>query len=291
MRDLKTLQRMALIAAALSLEFACDFCLRRAPRRSRIRNRLNTRGQIVIDGQVSPYLIRRLPVTSFPDLPESIQTVLDRRGCLVPQTYEAHHPENVVHASLERHGSSDWAVLCSANGTVSLLVFFASATLTILSVASAPGNRAPAGARCNRTFSASTGPSIRPLAEPGARRPSRLRSSPAAARPRCARRLAVDRPHHLPFLRKEHLDPARNALAFQGSAPKPSAPASNDRAAWDYEPRFTVHDLCLSYSRVESFGVSPCRKPFSSPPFARPSAARPRALSPPPVLTTSPQPH
>ena len=43
---------------------------------------------------------------------------------MIPQTYEAHHPENVVHASLESSGSSDWAVLCSAQGTVSLLVFF-----------------------------------------------------------------------------------------------------------------------------------------------------------------------
>ena len=45
---------------------------------------------------------------------------------MIPQTYEAYHPENVVHASLERAGSSDWAVLCSAEGTVSLLVFFGS---------------------------------------------------------------------------------------------------------------------------------------------------------------------
>jgi len=32
----------------------------------------------------------------------------------------------VVNASFERHGSSDWAVLCSVEGRVSLLVFFAS---------------------------------------------------------------------------------------------------------------------------------------------------------------------
>jgi hypothetical protein len=50
--------------------------------------------------------------------------LLNRRGCTIPQTYAAHHPENVVHASLERAGSSDWAVLCSAEGTVSLLIFF-----------------------------------------------------------------------------------------------------------------------------------------------------------------------
>ena len=80
----------------------------------------------MIDGHPTPYLIRHLPVSSFPDLPPAVQEQLDRRGCLIPQTYEAHQPENVVHASLERPGSSDWAVLCSAQGTVSLLVFFGS---------------------------------------------------------------------------------------------------------------------------------------------------------------------
>jgi hypothetical protein len=83
-------------------------------------------GQIVVDGHSTPYLIRHLPVSSFPELPATVQELLNRRGCLIPQTYEAYHPENVVHASLERAGSSDWAVLCSAEGTVSLLVFFGS---------------------------------------------------------------------------------------------------------------------------------------------------------------------
>jgi hypothetical protein len=67
-----------------------------------------------------------LPISSFPDLPDEVAGLLIRRGCMIPQTYDAHHPENVVHASLERTGSSDWAVLCSAKGTVSLLVFFTS---------------------------------------------------------------------------------------------------------------------------------------------------------------------
>ena len=64
--------------------------------------------------------------------------MLNRRGCLIPQTYEAHGPENVVHASLERAGSSDWAVLCSAEGTVSLLVFFGSTPAQLVVLASAP---------------------------------------------------------------------------------------------------------------------------------------------------------
>jgi hypothetical protein len=87
---------------------------------------LNASGQVTVDGQPTPYLIRHLPVNAFPQLPPAVQNALVRRGCLIPQTYEAHQPENVVNASLERHGSSDWAVLCSVDGRVSLLVFFAS---------------------------------------------------------------------------------------------------------------------------------------------------------------------
>jgi len=86
-------------------------------------------GQIVVAGRSTPYLIRHLPVSSFPELPASIAGLLNQRGCLIPQTYEARRPENVVHASLERAGSSDWAVLCSSKGTVSLLVFFGSKSL------------------------------------------------------------------------------------------------------------------------------------------------------------------
>ena len=87
---------------------------------------LNISGHVVIDGQPVPYLIRHLPAASFPSLPPAIRATLDSRGCLIPQTYEAFHPENVVHGSLEQPGSSDWAVLCSVKGTVSLLVFFGS---------------------------------------------------------------------------------------------------------------------------------------------------------------------
>jgi hypothetical protein len=95
-------------------------------------------GHIVLAGNATPYLIRHLPVSSFPDLPAAIQDQLTSRGCLIPQTYEAHQPENVVHASLERHGSSDWAVLCSVRGTVSLLVFFTGSSAPPSVLATAP---------------------------------------------------------------------------------------------------------------------------------------------------------
>jgi len=89
-------------------------------------NPLNRSGQVMLAGRLTPYLIRHLPVNAFPQLPPAVQEALTRRGCLIPQTYEAHRPENVVSASLERRGSSDWAVLCSVGGTVSLLAFFSS---------------------------------------------------------------------------------------------------------------------------------------------------------------------
>jgi len=81
---------------------------------------LTESGQIVVDGHPTHYLIRRLPVSSFPELPADIQDQLNQRGCLIPQTYAAHHPENVVHASLERAGSSDWggSVLGEGKGFV-----------------------------------------------------------------------------------------------------------------------------------------------------------------------------
>ena len=88
-------------------------------------SQLTETGKTSVDGQTASYLIRRLPASSFPDLPDAIADVLDQRGCMIPQTYQAHRPENVIHASFERPGSSDWAVLCSTHGNVDLLVFFA----------------------------------------------------------------------------------------------------------------------------------------------------------------------
>src|SRR6202790_3177116 len=90
------------------------------------RSRLVTEGLIEQDGRSLPYEVRHLPVSSFPNLPLDVAGQLTDRGCLIPQTYEARRPENVVHGSLQRPGSSDWAVLCSAQGTVSLMVFFGS---------------------------------------------------------------------------------------------------------------------------------------------------------------------
>ena len=74
---------------------------------------LNETGRIPIAGRSTPYVVRHLPAASFPQMPLTVQDGLSERGCLIPQTYEARQPENAVHGSFERPGSSDWAVLCS----------------------------------------------------------------------------------------------------------------------------------------------------------------------------------
>ena len=108
--------------ALTALLFFC--CLSWIRSQDAVKDPLNASGQVTVDGRPTPYLIRHLPINAFPQLPAAVEDALVRRGCLIPQTYEAHQPENVVNASLERHGSSDWAVLCSVDGRVSLLVFF-----------------------------------------------------------------------------------------------------------------------------------------------------------------------
>lgn len=99
---------------------------------------LTESGKVMVGGRPFEFLIRRLPVSSFPELPAAIAARLVAAGCMIPQTYEAHRPENVVHASLEHAGTTDWAVLCAAKGTVALLVFFASAPDKPTVLATAP---------------------------------------------------------------------------------------------------------------------------------------------------------
>ncbi len=83
------------------------------------------RGQVLSPaGAVLHYRIRLLPLASFPDLPTEVAAQLQRRQCMVPQTFEAQEPENVVHGAFRAAGSNDWATLCSVAGATTLYVFF-----------------------------------------------------------------------------------------------------------------------------------------------------------------------
>jgi hypothetical protein len=125
-------------AASLALAHAGVLAQESSPSQPDSSERLNESGKTSVDGRMTSYLIRRLPASSFPDLPDAVADVLEQRGCLIPQTFQAHRPENVIHASLERPGSSDWAVLCSTHGNVELLVFFAHASNKPMMLASVP---------------------------------------------------------------------------------------------------------------------------------------------------------
>lgn len=77
------------------------------------------------DGRQETYRIRLLPVASFPDLPAEVAAQLNRTGCMIPQTFEAQQPENVIEGAFRAPNSRDWAALCSVAGRTTLYVFFA----------------------------------------------------------------------------------------------------------------------------------------------------------------------
>ena len=126
------------IAGMLAMQVATASAQKPLSATSAPREALVTTGEIVIAGHTTPYLIRHLPVSSFPALPDAVRDELNRRNCTIPQTYEAHRPENVVHANLEGRGGTDWAVLCAARGSVTLLVFFGGGLQSPAELASAP---------------------------------------------------------------------------------------------------------------------------------------------------------
>lgn len=82
-------------------------------------------GQIHLpNGTDAPYRIRLLPLASFPELPAAVSAHLAQLHCLIPQTYQAKRPENIIHGAFQQKGSDDWAVLCSHDGLTTLYVIF-----------------------------------------------------------------------------------------------------------------------------------------------------------------------
>ncbi len=64
------------------------------------------------------FAFRMLPPATFTEIPAPILRDLEKRHCMIPQSYEAKSPENVVHGAFLQQGSNDWAVLCSQDGTL-----------------------------------------------------------------------------------------------------------------------------------------------------------------------------
>jgi hypothetical protein len=66
--------------------------------------------------------VRRLRVEDFPELPPTVAAVLRKRGCTIPQPGKDDR-RNVIQGEFFEAGRSGWAVLCSARGKSSVLVF------------------------------------------------------------------------------------------------------------------------------------------------------------------------
>jgi hypothetical protein len=95
-------------------------------------------GRLPSAGGGVSYRIRLLPLTSFPEMPSPVMIQLSRRGCMVPQSFEAQAPENVIHGSFQTPGSSDWAALCSVGGSTTLYVFLGGQLETPIALRSQP---------------------------------------------------------------------------------------------------------------------------------------------------------
>lgn len=73
----------------------------------------------------------RLHPDDFPNLPQPIRVALKRRGCLIPQPYNAQSPRNVIRGAFIRAGQIDWAVLCSRGQTSAILIFRNGSTTSV----------------------------------------------------------------------------------------------------------------------------------------------------------------
>ncbi|HEX4310943.1 MAG TPA: hypothetical protein VHZ25_13005 [Acidobacteriaceae bacterium] len=111
------------------------------------------------------YRIRLLPVTSFPNLPSPVAAELIRRQCMIPQSFEAKQPENVIHGAFRAPGSRDWAALCASQGVTSLLVFFSGQFESPVSLRTQPDDAWLGAEPGSSVFGSSWGISVRSVAE------------------------------------------------------------------------------------------------------------------------------
>lgn len=77
-----------------------------------------------LDFDAAARRIVRLPPSAFPLLPGAVVKELERRGCTIPQEGIGKKPSNVIRGHFAKPGQTDWAVLCSLNGSSAILVFW-----------------------------------------------------------------------------------------------------------------------------------------------------------------------
>jgi hypothetical protein len=82
--------------------------------------------------------IVRLEPSAFGDLAPAVRADLERRSCLVPQTYMKGSRHNVVRGRFTSAGQLDTAVLCSTSHASSILVYPAGALAGVRELARYP---------------------------------------------------------------------------------------------------------------------------------------------------------
>lgn len=75
---------------------------------------------------------------AFADLPASIRSDLERRGCTIPQTYPDSTPHNVIRGRFTSRDQMDVAVLCAVGSTMTILVFRGGSADSVAELASQP---------------------------------------------------------------------------------------------------------------------------------------------------------
>ncbi len=77
----------------------------------------------------------RLKPTVFSQLPKSVISYLQKRGCTIPQVSGLTKPNNVIRGQFAKPNQYDWAVLCSRNRVSSILVFWNGSTKSVAEIA------------------------------------------------------------------------------------------------------------------------------------------------------------
>ena len=91
-----------------------------------------------IDWARADTMVVRLPPSAFPKLPPAVRAVLQRRGCTIPQSFQATAPENVVRGEFLKRGQQDWAVLCSCELVSRVLIIRGDTGAVVDSLAEEP---------------------------------------------------------------------------------------------------------------------------------------------------------
>ena len=108
-------------------------------------------GFVVMSVNVRAEPIVRLAPAVFSKLPSHVRSGLILNGCSVPQSFLANEPENAIAGSFTRKGSREWAVLCSANGVSSILIFGARSQVPLSRIAENPDDTYVQGIGGGRT--------------------------------------------------------------------------------------------------------------------------------------------